>query len=763
MASLTPGILLKLLQSINSDTKVAGEHRSVLLQVIGIVPALAGSDLWPNHGFYVQLSDSANSTYVSLSDRDIDLILTNRLQLGQLVYVDRLVFDSPPVPRVSGIRPIAGRHPFVGSPEPLIARISPSKRGFVIQPISSDSDDPASLIHSTAAPPFFVPLPPPITKSAGDLSLDSPAPSHRPGPTPTHKDRSGTVLVPLDGNASKPIRISSDENQMKPQQEKEKPRRFSSPASAKQQRPISAGKRMEREPSPASKANSRSASPVPSKYVVPSLVAARDENRKTSREPAIIVPSRYRQPSPTGRKQASPNARRASLSPRRRLSGGLKVSPVVATAAAADSATKKKMATIVAGISKVSDALIGSSKTTRKSWDEAPAAAASTEQKDRVVISRHNKPDLQAIMQTQVTLSRRLSDAKGAAAGHEELASTNEKTRPCRVEGHLMAEKHGGPTTPTIIFHDRKWTDGSVQLDAVPTSLAKLGKEALKRRNLASTVAAEALEEASVTESAVRSLSMFSDLCSSAKSENPLPTIDRFLSVYEGVLKSSIIAESVAISHDSNRADNFVPTDRLKSVSLWVEAALATDLEVVCLISNQTGNNCKSQSLEMPTKTVMDVRLPSPPRTTTGSKKKLAKNHLINDAPPPSSSCDPIAGTTTGSWSRGGGCGVKETVELARNLQMEMEIWFLQFVEESLDAGFKVSSTDDFLQPASGSGPIAAVISQLKRVNDWLDHVIGKREMLLTEKIERLKRKIYGFVIQHMGTALDDPTSLVSS
>jgi hypothetical protein len=67
MASLTPGVLLKLLQHINSDVKVTGEHRSALLQVISIVPALAGSELWPNQGFYLKVSDSSHATYVSLA------------------------------------------------------------------------------------------------------------------------------------------------------------------------------------------------------------------------------------------------------------------------------------------------------------------------------------------------------------------------------------------------------------------------------------------------------------------------------------------------------------------------------------------------------------------------------------------------------------------------------------------------------------------------------------------------------------------------
>ena len=73
---------------------------------------------------------SLNSTYVSLADRDLDLVLNNRLHLGHLVYVDRFDLDSP-VPHVSGIRP--GRRQFVGAPQTLIARISPSKREFVIQ------------------------------------------------------------------------------------------------------------------------------------------------------------------------------------------------------------------------------------------------------------------------------------------------------------------------------------------------------------------------------------------------------------------------------------------------------------------------------------------------------------------------------------------------------------------------------------------------------------------------------------------------------
>ncbi|KAI3994058.1 hypothetical protein MKX01_012315 [Papaver californicum] len=634
MASLTPGILLKLLQSMNSDTKVAGEHRSVLLQVVGIVPDLAGQDLWPNNGFFVQLSDSTNSTYISLSERDNELILTNWLQLGQFVYVERLQFDSP-VPRV--------------------AKISPSKRGFVIQPVS-DSDP---SVHPISA---YV---------SSTKKREEPSKSEKDASTPSRPVLASRDNVPSSNSAA------------------EKPRRFSSPASAKQ-RSNSVGRKnggsiVERQPSPASKAGSRSASPVPSKCVVPSLMQARDDNHKTSREPAVVVPSRYRQPSPS-RKQPSPNSRRVLGSPGRSLSisGGVKVSPAIG-----DSASKKKVASIVAGISKVSEAL-GSGKSTRKSWDERPEFADLVEHKEKAAVK--NKPDMRAILRTQT---------------NQEDPPSNEKPKAGRKAESLEVNDKSGQTTPKITIHDRKWTDGSITLDAVPASLAKLGKEAVQRRTLASTSAIEALEEASITESIVRSLSMFSDLCSSSKVANPIPTID---------------------------------------LSLWIEAALATDFEVASLLSNQKGTPPKISC-----SSALDTRpLRSHPRMSLS--KRTSRVPLPDQV-------------NASSWSRG--CGVKETAELALSLRKEMQMWFLKFVEEALDAGFKIFQQNTLgggiAVHKDNSGPVAAVLSQLKRVNEWLDSVVAKREELVTEKIERFKRKIYGFVIHHAGTALDNSSAILSS
>ncbi|THF95525.1 hypothetical protein TEA_002087 [Camellia sinensis var. sinensis] len=758
MATLTPGILLKLLQSMNSNTRVTGDHRSPLLQLIGIVPALAGSDLWSNHGFHVQLSDSLHSTYVSLSDLDSDLILTDRLQLGQFVYIDHFLIDSP-VPRASSIRPIPGRHPFLGTPDPLIARISESKREFVIQPVSDSdqSNDPIVSLFTNKK----------LEESKIEAKIDKKLTARR-------------VLAPRDDNINVLVK---KEKELKVS---DRTQRFSSPGAVKQQRSASVEKKMkniavvEREPSPAGKVK-RSASPVPSKCVVPSLVVACEENRTNSREPAIVVPSKYRQASPNGRKQASPNPRRMSISPGRRLSGGIRVSPVVG---AVDSASKKKMATIVAGIAKVSEAIVGSAKANKKSWDDSSAVEeASGEQKQKS--SMKNKPDLQAILRTQAAISRRLSDVNGQKPDKDDSENC-EKAK----SSSLVAEK---PicTAPGITVHEKKWTDGSTPLDAVSAKLARLGKEAMQRRTLSSSAAAEALEEAIASESIVRSLrprnlcrnsagvrsenfvtpctaevrledhkseamqrrtlsssaaaealeeaiasesivrslSMFSDLCSTSKGGNPLPTIDHFMSIYNEVVKSTTTAESIATNCNSLTPTNNIPTEHSKSISLWVEAALATDLEIVSLLTNQNSE-------------------PRPTLQKRSSKRQSfstpSKNHVT------ASSSTPPSNTTGKTWTRG--CGMNENRELGLKLQSEMQMWIVRFVEESLDAGFRVLGKCSSDTVGLDSGPITVVLSQLKRVNDWLDRVVSKEDEFLIGKIEQLKRKIYGFVIQHVGT-----------
>ncbi|XP_058080589.1 uncharacterized protein LOC131228748 [Magnolia sinica] len=121
MASLNPGVLVKLLQNMDSGKEsVFGEHRSALLQVTSIIPALTGGKLWPNQGFYVKVSDSSHAIYVSLPQECDEMILSDKLRLGQFIYVQKLE-HALPVPILRGLKLVPGRHPCIGSPEDLVS------------------------------------------------------------------------------------------------------------------------------------------------------------------------------------------------------------------------------------------------------------------------------------------------------------------------------------------------------------------------------------------------------------------------------------------------------------------------------------------------------------------------------------------------------------------------------------------------------------------------------------------------------------------
>ncbi|RCV36262.1 hypothetical protein SETIT_7G304400v2 [Setaria italica] len=711
MATLAPGVLLKLLQSMHTDERVAGEHRSPVLQVTAVVPALTASTsdslLVPSNGFLLNLSDGLHSTYVQLPPADADaLLLAARPHLvGHLVHLDRLRFARP-VPRAVGLRTVPSSRslPCVGNPEPLVARPAACARGYVIQPAASPSDAAPPLMPSSGS----------NTNGADD------------GVKRTVLGPKNAVAEPAPPPAGSAVK-----------------RRFSSPAPSKQQRdpsPSAKGalsrasspmvvKAASRASSPAVRGTPRATSPAPSKCVVPSLVAAKEENRRAAREPAIVVPSRYRQPSPAGgrRGAASPavGGRRASLSPSsRRLSG--------------EGTGKKKVGVLVAGISKMSDLGNGSAmKPGRKSWDDPTMALAAA--KAGSVMKSKVKVDKDTILRTQEAMSRRLSDATTEQSSNDD-SSVDERPKPRKkIDSTTVKAKN---VVPKITLHDPKWTDGSIPLDALSDKLSKIGREAIERRDAAAATAASALQEAMVTESVVRNLSKFSNICSLSKTSNPLPTVDLFLAVYEDTLKWKTIAESmVTIEADMAFLE--------KSSHDWVHAALATDLEVLKLLNGATESISRMKSINRP-------KVPSvePPRASLSRKQSLGASAKVQSKVSPSS---PVSCTWNNTES------MYEIVELSKTLWREMHMWFLNFVDEALDVGFHLFEDQNVASRGKHSNSITMVLSQFKKISDWLDQV-GKiaEEEGTKEKIECLKRKIYGFVISHMGSALESSVSVSS-
>ncbi|KAL7156954.1 hypothetical protein ABFS83_02G043900 [Erythranthe nasuta] len=126
MHSLKEGVLLQLLAGAGAgDTRTADEP--VILQIRSIIPVLEEGDLFPNRGFFLKVSDSSHALYASLSDDEQnELILSNKLQLGQLIHVSKLE-SSHPVPLLRGVTPIPGRRRCEGNPQDIVSQSNLSK------------------------------------------------------------------------------------------------------------------------------------------------------------------------------------------------------------------------------------------------------------------------------------------------------------------------------------------------------------------------------------------------------------------------------------------------------------------------------------------------------------------------------------------------------------------------------------------------------------------------------------------------------------
>lgn len=860
MATLTPGVLLKLLQHMNSDVKVAGEHRSVLLQVISIVPALDGGELWPNHGFYLKVSDSSHATYVSLAEEHDDLIFCDKLQLGQFVHVDKLEVGSP-VPVLRGVRPLPGRHPCVGTPEDLVTTVVPALQNGIVGEPSGDAStlQEPSLARNSS-------------KKLDSLSVES-------GVSRSSNASEHAVSGPYTAcSDSCPPRSSQN--------------LLSSKASEKPGPPASPRNVFERSRStPQEKSDVKDSDGVSRQRVPPTKSKTPQELTGTRALPRSVPSSPLNSATPSRSfDRGSPRAKssttekvgvkeRVACPEERRVpfNGALpnfsRKPPQPSFAARISSGAgnfeqkssggeankRRSLGSIItaSSASKVGGLLAISAKTLRRSWE---GTVGIKEFKERLNPKKEANADTRTAVSTTTSLSRRSSEGNltklrdaASAAARIPLSKVNAKP-PVVVSG-----KKTSASTPDVneklvkaSVNDRKLTDGSVNWDSISSSLATLGKDAILRRDAASLAAAEALKEASAAESVIRALSMFSELRSTAKLEHPQSSVEQFLDLQQVLVQATAVAEALAGIERLNRETDVVDStpipdelqnvcvEKTKRANLWVGAALSTDLAAFsCMTkqassvtsktqvrkdafrgsvpcnqtivvlekasglqagrsppvssvstlassakkvgtsvmpssqsrgpqssSYQTGNEKKRTSgcggVGGETAQTCSLKAPTPPirRLLNGTAAKIVSAKLPNK-----SGCD-VADQglpTVVNWVRGG--GLQETAELAKQLQSESQSWFLKFMEGALDSGFQVSNGCETIADGStikicvkqDTNQIAAMLSQLKRLNDWLDQVdAGKEEMAdieLVETLARLKRKIYDFLLQHVESA----------
>lgn len=89
---------------------------------------------------------------------------------------------------------------------------------------------------------------------------------------------------------------------------------------------------------------------------------------------------------------------------------------------------------------------------------------------------------------------------------------------------------------------------------------------------------------------------------------------------------------------------------------------------------------------------------------------------------------------------------LKETARLAETLLFVCCEWFLKYLEDSLNVGFRLNKEE-------GIPEIARLLGQLKRVNLWLDDLI-KGRIYVDNRIKNLQKKLYEFVLEHIDSVV---------
>ncbi|KAF5464720.1 hypothetical protein F2P56_014774 [Juglans regia] len=721
MANLVPGVLLKLLQHMNTDIKVAGEHRSSLLQVVSIVPALAGGELFSNQGFYLKVSDSSHATYVSLPDEHDDLILSDKIQLGQFIHIERLEAASP-VPILRGVRPVPGRHPCVGSPEDIVATHS---LGF----LNNNSSSGLKSGEKVKSPKKVsgnnhvwekekVKEEQQLDKKMRSFTRSNSQPS-KPALSLDVKKESLGRLKSLNSRSipSSPTSCYS------------LPTSFEKFANGvKQQAEIKGGRKAAAKLGVLEKVNAVCTSPLPSgKKIamgnpIKSFVQGIELGAKALRkswEGNLEVKSR---------ESSKLRATKHDLTPEVRSS-----TPRVSTSSRIT--TSSRLST---------------------SSDRLPS------KEENVVQSFKGE--------VKVQLSAKKVSAYGTW-GDEEKPS--KQTTSAGKKSSREVSSNGLPgNLVKVSLNSRRLTDGNVSWTSLPSSLAKLGKEVMKHRDAAQLAAIEAIQEASAAETLLKCLSMYSELSTSSKEDNPQPAVEQFLTLRASLNNARMVADSLSKfipsgtspDHSESLSEEALKAmhDRRKHAALWVQAALATNLSHFSVFSkgpslNQVPAPTPTQSqktlpvnqpilvLENSTKNA-SAKIQGKTRQMVGSKLSQGTPRRLGDV---SSISQKPQAQPPPEWIRGN--GLDEAVDLAEMLQLQSQDWFLEFVEKFLDADVDASALSD-------NGQIAGMLTQLKSVNDWLDGIGSSKDEgealhISAETTDRLRKKIYEYLLTHVESA----------
>ncbi|XP_017227456.1 uncharacterized protein LOC108203186 [Daucus carota subsp. sativus] len=681
MASLTPGTLSSLLSP--TPSKPTSHHRSSLLQIIAIVPSFNNTDtIFPNKGFFIRVSDSLHSAYVSVSEKDAELILGDKIQLGQFVYVEGLDGGAP-VPVVRGLKVVPKRRECVGSPVDLIGSEvlvgkKEKKGGRRVSLGGGKSDGGVEMRR---------------------LSLDS----SRKGWDRNLLGKYGGAGRPGSSHSSASILASKTASYEKNSTLMQ--RSFSPLKQALSHRKSFSEKDL------IGKAPSPRISPL--KQVIP--------HRKSVSERDLTV----KPPSPriSPLKQVLPN--RKSLSDKNTFRP-----PSPRNSPRQHGLTNKNGASERDSASKHSSSNLSQSKHVPPSTNQ---------------------------------LSEKKSTHKPLNIGVSPLQNKNVNDSPSPVSKPIRKDIKQS-TDGTNLGHLFKvplslktLSDAKILWGSLPSTIHDLGKEVVSRRNSQFVAAVYALQETSATENVLQCMRMFAELCESSEKESSLPLVEEFLDLHQNMHRVATVINGLRFPEESSLQcalpeayKNFADQNALH----WVQAAVQSNLSKFNLYTKEdkrgdiNAEKCHFVILENTT-TKVDVENHSPDKKQSPRNQRAVVSGSSSKTSSPYNSKPRLSTTRKATnesevWSKGNGLQV--AASLAEKLISASQAWFLDYLDASLQKEFG-------LQKGEMDAEIACLLGQLKRVNQWLEDSLTNGSGT-NERIEGLKKKIYGFLLNNVDAAV---------
>ncbi|XP_057788134.1 uncharacterized protein LOC131005265 [Salvia miltiorrhiza] len=325
--------------------------------------------------------------------------------------------------------------------------------------------------------------------------------------------------------------------------------------------------------------------------------------------------------------------------------------------------------------------------------------------------------------------SRKSASASASPARYDSSDDSSSCVSRSRAGGGGGLGKRGNASLHSLcnVICDRKGAEARISWTSLPSNLVNHGKEVIRQRDVALQAAADALQEACVSERLLNSLSTMSQF-PIAEGDDLQPFVDKFLNLEHDLAQSRLIMQSLLIPSASpfrNQETESIALERKKNANAWIKSAILLDL-----------SPCLS-----PLTTPPD---PMKARHKCGCIMTRNKSCDLTDVEIPLA----LGFDKEDEEECGRGSGLCTAAELAASLQDECKKVLLMYVDRYLEQVERRSSL-----VGCGDQQMAGMMYKVKMVSDWLNSSVkreGDGEGDEAEAYVRARDKIYAILLKNV-------------